>query len=74
MANQTRNTSWILWPFVAIWDLLTGILKLTGRLIAALIGVVLTIAGIALSLTIVGAIIGIPLIIFGFMLTARGLF
>jgi len=31
------------------------------------------IAGIALSLTIVGAIIGIPLIIFGFMLTVRGL-
>ena len=74
MANQTRNTPWILWPFVAIGDLLTGILKLTGRVVAALIGVVVMIAGIALGLTIVGAIIGIPMIIFGFMLTARGLF
>ena len=74
MSNQTRNTPWILWPFVAMWDLLTGILKLTGRVIAALIGVVLMIAGIAVSLTIVGAIVGIPLIIFGFMLTVRGLF
>jgi hypothetical protein len=74
MANQTRNTPWILWPFVAIWDLLTGILKLTGRVIAALIGVALMIAGIALSLTIIGAIVGIPLIIIGFMLTVRGLF
>ena len=73
MANQT-HTPWILWPFVAIWDLLTGILKLTGHVVAALIGVVLMIAGIALSLTIVGATIGIPLIIFGFMLTVRGLF
>ena len=74
MANQTRHTPWILWPFVALWDLLTGILKLTGRAIAALIGVVLMIAGVALSLTIAGAIVGIPLIILGFMLTARGLF
>ena len=74
MSNQARNTPWILWPFVALWDLLTGILKLTGRVIAALIGVVLMIAGIAVSLTIVGAIVGIPLIIFGFMLTVRGLF
>jgi hypothetical protein len=74
MANQARNTPWILWPLVAIWDLPTGILELTGRVVAALIGVVLMIAGIALSLTIVGAIVGIPLIIFGFMLTARGLF
>jgi hypothetical protein len=54
--------------------MLTGILKLTGRVVASLIGVVLMIVGIALSLTIVGAIFGIPLIIFGFMLTARGLF
>jgi hypothetical protein len=74
MSHQARNTPWILWPFVALWDLLTGILKLTGRVIAALIGVVLMIAGIAVSLTIVGAIVGIPLIIFGFMLTVRGLF
>jgi hypothetical protein len=73
MTNQTRNRPWILWPFVAIWNLLTGILKLTGRVIAALIGVVLMIVGIALSLTIVGAIVGIPLVIFGFMLMARGL-
>jgi hypothetical protein len=74
MSNQPRNTPWILWPFVALWDLVTGILKLTGRLVAMLIGVVLMIAGIAVSLTIVGAIVGIPLIIFGFMLTVRGLF
>ena len=74
MSNQARNTPWILWPFVAIRDLLTGILKLTGRVVAALIGIVLMITGIALSLTIVGAIIGIPLIIFGFMLTVRGLY
>jgi hypothetical protein len=74
MADESRNTPWILWPFVAIWNLLTGILKLTGRLIAALIGVVLMIAGVTLSLTVVGAVVGIPLIIFGFMLTVRGLF
>ena len=74
MANGTRHTPWILWPFVALWDLVTGILKLTGRLIALVVGVVLMIIGIAVSLTVVGAIVGIPLLIFGFTLTVRGLF
>lgn len=74
MSRHTRNTPWILWPFVALWDLVTGILKLTGRLVAMLVGIVLMIAGIAVSLTVIGAIIGIPLVIFGFMLTVRGLF
>ncbi len=74
MTNHSRNTPWIFWPFVALWDLVTGILKLTGRLVAILVGLVLMIVGIAVSLTVIGAIIGIPLVIFGFTLTVRGLF
>jgi hypothetical protein len=74
MANEMRNTPWILWPFVALWNLVTGILKLTGRLVAIVLGAVLMIVGIAVSLTVIGAIIGVPLAILGFMLTVRGLF
>ncbi len=74
MTGHSRNTPWILWPIVALWDLVTGILKLTGRLVAILVGVVLMIVGIAVSLTVVGAIVGIPLVILGFTLTVRGLF
>ncbi len=74
MTKEPQGTPWILWPFVALWKLVAGIIKLTGRLVAAIVGVVLMIAGVALSLTVIGAIVGVPLLIFGFMLTVRGLF
>jgi hypothetical protein len=74
MTVERRRTPLLLWPFVALWNLVTGILKLTGRLVAAILGLVLMIAGVVLSLTVVGAIVGVPLVIFGFVLTVRGLF
>ncbi len=62
------------WPFVAIWNLLTFILNLTGRLIAGILGLVIMIVGAILTVTVVGAPIGIPFIIFGFLLMVRGIF
>ncbi|MDI6741050.1 MAG: hypothetical protein QME74_11900 [Candidatus Edwardsbacteria bacterium] len=44
--------SCLTWPFVMLWKLLAGIIKLTGRLMAVIIGFVLLIAGIALCFTI----------------------
>jgi hypothetical protein len=67
-------TSCLLWPFVAVWRLLTLIVELTGRLIAVLLGFILIIVGVILTVTIAGAVIGIPLILFGFMLLVRGFF
>ena len=64
----------LLWPFWAIWRLVTGILELTGRLVAVLLGIVLMIVGVLLTALIIPAIIGIPLLIFGFLLTLRGIF
>jgi hypothetical protein len=58
---------------VALWRLLAGIITITGRLVAILLGVVFIIVGIILSLTIVGAILGIPLGLFGLLLVVRGL-
>lgn len=64
----------ILLPFWALWRLVTLILELTGRFIAILIGVVFIVVGIVISLTVVGAILGIPLALFGGLLVFRGLF
>ncbi|HEY3342206.1 MAG TPA: hypothetical protein VGK81_09320, partial [Anaerolineae bacterium] len=64
----------LLWPFWAIWRLVTFILGLTGRLVAVVLGLVLLIVGVLLTLTVIGAIVGIPLILFGFLLLLRGIF
>ncbi|MRR09257.1 hypothetical protein EG831_04060 [bacterium] len=66
--------SCLTWPFVALWRLLAGILRLTGRLLAVLIGFVLMAAGVMLCFTIVGLVAGIPLAVAGALLMARGLF
>jgi hypothetical protein len=58
---------------IALWRLLTGILGLTGRLVAIVIGAVLMLVGLLVSLTIVGAIVGIPLGLVGLLLVIRGL-
>jgi hypothetical protein len=74
MTEQRKRVHWLLYPFWLIWRLVIWIIEATGRLIGAILGLVLLILGIILSLTVVGAIVGIPLIIFGFMLIVRSLF
>jgi hypothetical protein len=73
MKAEKRRTSCLLWPFVAVWDLVVWIVNLTGRLIAMLLGLVFLIAGVILTLTVVGAVIGVPLAAFGILLMVRGL-
>ena len=74
MTEESKRTPWFLWPFVAIWDLITWILQLTGRLVAAILGLVFMIVGAILTVTVIGAVVGIPLIIFGFALMVRSIF
>ncbi|MGB8644566.1 MAG: hypothetical protein WCF84_04965 [Anaerolineae bacterium] len=64
----------LLFPFWALWHFVTGILTVTGRLLAIVLGLVVMIVGLVLSFTLIGAIVGIPLAILGFMLVLRGLF
>ena len=70
---KRHRTHWVLWPVVALWRLLAGIVTLTGRFVAMVIGMVLIFAGLLVSLTIVGAIVGIPLALVGVLLVVRGL-
>ncbi len=74
MTSERKKTPWLLWPIVALWDLSAWILQLTGRVVAAVLGLVLVIGGVVLTVTIIGAIVGIPLIVFGFMLMVRSIF
>jgi hypothetical protein len=74
MSTRARQTPWLLCPFAALWRLVTFILAATGRIAAVVLGVTLMTAGALLCATIIGAVIGIPLLVGGFMLTIRGLF
>ena len=71
---KSRSVPWYLWPFWAIWRLLTFIVELTGRLVAVVLGMVMMIVGALVSLTVIGAVIGVPLIFIGFLLVLRGFF
>jgi len=72
--HSHHHVPWFLWPFAAIWKLIAVIVELTGRLGALILGVVLMIVGVIVSLTIVGAIVGIPLAIIGLLLFLKGIF
>lgn len=72
--TQKKQIPWYLWPFAAIWKLLAVIVEMTGRFVAMVLGIVLVIVGVIASLTIVGAIVGIPLGMIGLLLFFRGMF
>ena len=75
MTTQTKqHIPGYLWPFAASWKLLAVIVELTGRFVAMVLGLVLILVGVIVSLTVIGAIIGIPLAIIGLLLLLRGIF
>ncbi len=72
--TANRHTPILLAPFVLLWDLVAWILRLTGRLVAAVLGFILMIVGLIASMTVIGAFVGIPLMILGFLLMLRSIF
>ena len=75
MTTETKqHIPWFLWPFAALWKLLAVIVELTGRFLAMVLGLVFILVGAIVSLTVIGAIIGIPLAIIGLLLLLRGIF
>jgi hypothetical protein len=71
---QTKKVPWFLWPFWMVWRLVVWIVGLTGRLLAVILGFVFLVAGLLLSFTLVGLIIGVPMIVLGGLMIIRGLF
>jgi hypothetical protein len=72
-AREDR-TPWFLWPFVAVWTLLTLVLEVTSRIICAVIGLALMAIGVTISLSVVGAPLGVPIAALGMLLLVRSLF
>ena len=74
--NDSRNgrVPILLWPFYAIWRLLTLVVELIGRLLCGVLGVGIMIAGVTITLSIIGAPVGIPLASIGFLLLVRSIF
>lgn len=72
--SKKQSTPWIFWPFMAIWSLLAALIEITGRLVAVILGVAVALVGIVLTLTGIGAILGIPLGLLGMAIVFRGIF
>jgi hypothetical protein len=64
----------LLWPFYAVWRLLTFILNVLGRLLCAVLGLGIMIGGVVITMSVVGAPLGIPLAALGFLLLVRAIF
>jgi hypothetical protein len=69
-----RETPVLLWPFVMLWAFVGFVLRAVGRIVCAVLGLALMAAGVALTLTVLGAIVGVPLAAFGLLLLVRALF
>ena len=61
-------------PFLVVWRLVELAVGLTGRLLALAIGLVLLLVGALLTATVVGAILGVPLLLLGLLLLVRAIF
>jgi hypothetical protein len=72
--KQSRRVPFLLWPFYALWRLVTFVLLTTGRLLCVLLGLILVAVGVAVTLTVLGAPLGVPLALLGFLLLARAIF
>jgi hypothetical protein len=72
--ETNRRVPLLLWPFYALMQLVIWILKVTGRLLGFILGIVLIVVGVLLSMTLIGAIFGVPLAILDVMLAFKSLF
>lgn len=72
--GSDRDVPILLWPFYAIWRLLTFVVELIGRVLCGVLGLGLMIAGAAITITVLAAPVGIPLAVVGFLLLVRALF
>ena len=64
----------LLWPFYAIWRLLTFVVELIGRISCGVLGLALMVAGILITITVLAAPLGIPITALGFLLLVRAIF
>jgi hypothetical protein len=71
---ENKHIPVLLWPFYAIWRLLTFVLELIGRMLCGMLGLTLMVAGLAITETVLAAPVGIPVAALGFLLLVRAIF
>ena len=62
------------WPFRMVWSFIGIVFLRIGKLLSMLLGVILAAIGVALCCTIIGAILGVPLVVLGVAMFLRSLF
>ena len=62
---------WVVLIFVGLWRILGTVVKILGRMGSMILGAVIFVAGLLLCFTIIGALLGIPMMIVGAMLFVR---
>jgi hypothetical protein len=72
--DRGRSVPLLLWPFHALVGLLAFVLEATGRLVCAALGFVSLGVGVLLTLTLIGAPIGVPMAVLGLLLLVRSIF
>ena len=63
----------VFWPVLALWRVVGETVLVLGRTAALVVGLALLGAGGVLALTVVGAVLGVPLLFLGAALVARAL-
>ena len=71
---QGRRVPILLWPFYLVWRMLSFVLEAVGRVACVVLGFVLLAVGILVSMTLVGAPLGVPLVAVGTLLLLRAFF
>ncbi len=74
LSQRGKRVPIFLYPFVGMWRFFAKMVRLMGRAMAAILGLLIMILGVVLTVTLVGAVVGLPLVIFGFLLIVRALF
>ena len=73
MARYGKQSPWYFLPFIILWRLVGFILSIIGRTFGMILGGFLIFVGMLLCFTIIGAVVGIPVMIVGVMLVIRSL-
>lgn len=72
--SRDNRVPLLLWPFYAVWRMLTFVLELVGRVVCGVLGLALMGAGILITVTVLAAPLGIPVAALGFLLLVRAIF
>jgi hypothetical protein len=74
MTEPQQRKPLLLLPIVWSWRLVTFVASMTGIVLALILGLLFMMVGLAFASTFIGAFVGIPIFILGFLLLIRALY